>query len=329
MYDEQAMAYWHNLSWVIADRHTRSEGGLIENMEALAFDIEVAKVDVKTKKNAEVVRDIKGKIVTKGKKGKETIVTAKPQYLVPTFKQQQITCQTKYMVATGTTDILGKIEEIKSMMGSVSPLVIGCVVRDYSYEFEEKGYFPITSYPRVLGVYNMQLKKIKIADTEMDPAGRLLQAKVSFTFVESNDEKAIKASMAYPGEATKLMLSGWIDKVSEYTEVSDPTGNPVAQGWYEINPKWVKNPEKNPQQYILTKDKTVVPGKTYYQPGSIPESYWSAIKVSADPTAKALVKQKTKDDKAINKAQTANMKNKIKQAQKEMRAGTYEDDGSL
>lgn len=328
MYDEQAMAYWHNLSWVIADRYTRAEGGLIENMEALAFDLEVAKVDVKTKKDAEVVRDIKGQIVTKGKKGKETIVTAKPQYLEPTFKQQQITCQTKYMVATGTTDILGKIEEIKAMMGSVSPLVIGCVIRDYSYKYEETGY-PITSFPRVLGVYNMQLKKIKVADTEMDSAGRLLQAKVSFTFVEATDQKAIKACMAYPGDATRLMLSGWIDKVSEYTEVEDPEGNPVAQGWYEINPKWVKDPVKNPTQYVLTKDKTVVSGKTYYQPGQIPESYWSAIKVSADPTAKALVKQKTKDDKAVAKAQTADMKAKIKAAQKAMRAGTYVDDGTL
>ena len=182
MYDYQAMAYWHNLSWVIADRYTRAQGGLIENMEALAFDLEVAKVTVKTKKTAEVSRDINGKIITKGKTGKETIVTQKPQYLEPTFKEQQITCQTLYQVATGTTDILGKIDEIKGMMGSVSPLVVGCVVRDYSRQYDETGDYPITSYPRVLGVYNMQLMKIRVSDLELDSAGRALKAKVSFTF---------------------------------------------------------------------------------------------------------------------------------------------------
>lgn len=328
MYDYQAMAYWHNLSWVIADRYTRAEGGLIENMEALAFDIEVAKVTVKTKKTAEVSRDIYGKIITKGKKGKETIQQQKPQYLEPTFKQQQITCQTLYQVATGTTDILGKIEEIKGMMGSVSPLVVGCVVRDYSAKYDESGDYPITSYPRVLGVYNMQLMKIKVSDLELDSAGRALKAKVSFTFSEATDQKAIKACMAYPGDATRLMLSGWIDKVSEYTEVEDPAGNPAAQGWYELNPKYEKNPAKQ-AKYILTKDKKVVEGKNYYEAGKIPESYWSALKVAADPTAKALVKQKAKDDKALAKAKTADMKARIKAAQKEIRAGTYVDDGTL
>lgn len=45
--------------------------------------------------------------------------------------------------------------------------------------------------------------------------------------------------------------------VVTYTEVSNPTGNPKAQGWYEKN--------GTDDQYRLTWDTEVVAGKTYYE----------------------------------------------------------------
>lgn len=47
-----------------------------------------------------------------------------------------------------------------------------------------------------------------------------------------------------------------------YTPVENPTGNPSAQGWYE------RSGESEPYTYTLTKDTTVVEGKTYYVKGA-------------------------------------------------------------
>ena len=40
-----------------------------------------------------------------------------------------------------------------------------------------------------------------------------------------------------------------------YASIFDPTGNPSAQGWYELDGN----------EYVLTEDTTVVTGKTYYR----------------------------------------------------------------
>ena len=126
---ENVMAYWYNLSWGVRQRTLNMDGtvtkGRVERMKDLAWNYELESASVKTKATASVARDIYGNVITKGKKGKEKVKTQKEKYIVPKLKSAQVTFKTEYQVATGTTDILGKIEEIKNMMGSSSPLVIG------------------------------------------------------------------------------------------------------------------------------------------------------------------------------------------------------------
>lgn len=67
-------------------------------------------------------------------------------------------------------------------------------------------------------------------------------------------------------EATKLRDDASLElntvgynKERNYTAVSSPSGNPKKKGWYE----------KNNNKYVLTSDKTVQNGKTYYQAVSV------------------------------------------------------------
>ncbi len=213
---EHAMAYWYNLQWSVRQRTINADGsistGHVERIKDLSWAYELEKTTVKTKAVASVARDIYGKVITTGKKGKEKVKTQKEKYIVPTFKPGQITFKTDYQVATGTTDIIGKIEEIKSMIGYVGPLVIGC---EYFSEDPQTGETYLASYPRVLTSYNMQLKKVQVSSTELDEIGRIIKATVSFTLAETTDSKVIKACIAYPNDATKALLTTWVEDPSK------------------------------------------------------------------------------------------------------------------
>lgn len=316
--ETSVMAYWYNLAWQVKERVVDEQGkivhGVIERMEDLSFDITLEKATVKKKAVAEIQRDIYGNVVTKGKKGKEKVQTVKPQYVVPTFKEQTMTFKTTYQVATGTEDILGKIEEIKGMMGSSSPLVVGT-------EYYDKVTGEMTSWPHVLGVFQMQLTKIKVSETELDDIGRMTKATVSFTLKETTDEAVKKAAISSPSAATLSYLQSWAKTPFIYTAVDPATytkkTNPKKNGWYELVDG----------QYVLTKDKKVVSGKTYYtreaNSNGVTEEYWSAMSVSPDPTVKAMVKQHKKDKKASTKAAKAQLKLDVKELQAAIRAGTY------
>jgi hypothetical protein len=316
--ETSVMAYWYNLAWQVKERVIDEQGhiihGLIERMEGLKFDIVLEKATVKKKAVAEVKRDIYGNVVTKGKKGKEKVQTVKQQYIVPKFKEQTMTFSTVYQVATGTTDILGKIEEIKNMMGSSSPLVIGT-------EYYDKVTGEMTSWPHVIGVFQMQLTKISVSETELDDIGRMTKAKVAFTLTETTEEAVKKAAIQSPSAATLSYLQSWAKTPFIYTEVDPKTytkkTNPKKNGWYEL-----VNGE-----YVATKDKKVVAGKTYYtreaNSNGISEEYWSAMSISPDPTVKAMVKQHKKDKKASTKAAKSALKLNVKELQESIRAGTY------
>ena len=178
MNDSNYMAYWYNLAWQVKQRVVSADGlsiehGVIERMESLTFDYELEKAQVKKKATATVQRDVFGKVVTKGKKGKEKVQTITEQYVEPKLKTQSINFKTVYQVATGTVDILGKIDEIKSMIGSCGPLTIGC---DYYAEDPKTGEIYLASHPRILGVNQMQLTKVKVSETELDEIGRMTKA---------------------------------------------------------------------------------------------------------------------------------------------------------
>lgn len=311
------MAYWYNLAWQVRNSTVGEDGkitgGLIERMEKLAVDYELEKTTVKSKPVADVARDIFGNIITTGKKGKEKVKTEKDKYITSTLKTQKITFSTTYQAATGTTDILSKIEEIRDMIGNSGPLVVGC-------EYVAKDDGRISNVPRVMGIYQMQLIKVSVSDTEMDEIGRFTKATLKFTLAETKDKKVIAVALTHPGEGTKKLLCSWIKNGLKYTEVTEEMlsakkVNPKKNKWYELDG----------DRYVLTQDKKVTPGKTYYVQSvnneAIPEQFWSALSCSPDPNAKAIVKQKKEDDKAANKKAAADLKAKVKDLQERIRAG--------
>ena len=76
----------------------------------------------------------------------------------------------------------------------------------------------MANYPRVLTVYQMQLKKIQVGSTEMDEIGRLTKATVSFTLAETQDQAIIKASLQNPSESMKKLLQLWVEDPSKVPE---------------------------------------------------------------------------------------------------------------
>lgn len=213
---EHCMAYWYNLSWQVRQRTVTADGtvipGHVERLKDLSWSRELEKVTVKTKAVPTVARDIYGKVITTGKKGKEKVKTQKEKQIVPTYKPNTITFKTDYQVATGTTDILGKIQEIDSMVGNVGPLVIGC---EYFAVDPKTGETYLAAYPRVLTSYGMQLKKYAVSGVEMDEIGRLTKATVTFTLTETTDSAVIKASMQNPTEGMKELLQKWVKDPSQ------------------------------------------------------------------------------------------------------------------
>lgn len=303
----QPMAYWHDLSWSVRQRELNADGsitpGRIERLEDLAFTYELEKAEVKTKAIKEISYDIfDNPIVKKKKDGAKKVVTAKKQYVKATFKQQSITFTTTYKTALGTLDILGKIEEIREMIGYAAPLVLG---REY---WDTHG--KLTAWPRVWGLFEMQLTKVQVGQTKLDELGRLLEATVKFTLTQTTDEAIIAATMTQPSDGTKLLLQAWVKDGYNY-ELVDPSTytdetNPKKNKWFELIDG----------EYVKTKDKTVNQSKTYYQRSInqevVPPQYWSAINVIPDPNMKALKKQKKQDKKRA--------KEEAKRALKEQKA---------
>lgn len=292
----QPMAYWHDLSWSVRQREVAEDGsiipGRIERLEDLAFSYELERAEVKTKAIKEIKYDIFDNPVTKKKKdGTKKVVAAKKQYIKAIFKNQSMTFSTTYKTALGTLDILGKIEEIREMIGYAAPLVLG---REY---WDTHG--KLTAWPRVWGLFEMQLTKVQVGQTKLDELGRLLEATVKFTLTQTDDEAVIGATMTQPSDGTKLLLQAWVKDGYNY-EVVDPSTY-VLTGKKKTNPKKLKWFELINDEYVKTQDKTVNESKTYYQRSInkevVPEQYWSAINVIPDPNMKALKKQKKQDKK--------------------------------
>lgn len=318
MAEVQPMAYWHNLSWAVRQRTLNLDGsitpGRIERMDDLAFNYELDKAVVKTKAVQEIQYDLFGNLVTKGKK--PAVTTVKKKYVEATFKNQSITFQTEYQVALGTLDILAKIEEIRDMIGYSAPLILG---REYYAKDPATGLEYLAAWPRIWGLYEMQLTKVQVSSTELDELGRLLKATVKFTLTQTTQKAAITASFTSPSDGVLLLLQNWVKNGYVYEEVT-PTAkqNPKQLKWYEIDSNG---------EYVLTTDTKVNPNKTYYQRSAnlaeIPEKFWSALACSPDPQVKALIKQKKEDEKrALKEAKTA-ITNEIKQLNTELKNGTY------
>ncbi len=288
----QPMAYWHDLSWSVRQRELNEDGsitpGRIERLEDLAFTYELERAEVKTKAYKEIKYDIFDNPITKKKKdGTKKVVGAKKQYIKAVFKQQSITFSTTYKTALGTLDILGKIEEIREMIGYAAPLVLG---REYW-----DTYGKLTAWPRVWGLFEMQLTKVQVGQTQLDELGRLLEATVKFTLTQTTDEAVIAATMTQPSDGTKLLLQAWVKDGFNY-ELIDPSTyeegtNPKKSKWFELIG----------DEYVKTQDKTINMSKTYYRRSInqevVPQQYWSAINVIPDPNMKALKKQKKQDKK--------------------------------
>ena len=288
----QPMAYWHDLSWSVRQRELNEDGsitpGRIERLEDLAFTYELERAEVRTKAYKEIKYDIFDNPITKKKKdGTKKVVGAKKQYIKAVFKQQSITFSTTYKTALGTLDILGKIEEIREMIGYAAPLVLG---REYW-----DTYGKLTAWPRVWGLFEMQLTKVQVGQTQLDELGRLLEATVKFTLTQTTDEAVIAATMTQPSDGTKLLLQAWVKDGFNY-ELIDPStyeegANPKKSKWFELIG----------DEYVKTQDKTINMSKTYYRRSInqevVPQQYWSAINVIPDPNMKALKKQKKQDKK--------------------------------
>ena len=262
--------------------------GRIERLEDLAFTYELERAEVRTKAYKEIKYDIFDNPITKKKKdGTKKVVGAKKQYIKAVFKQQSITFSTTYKTALGTLDILGKIEEIREMIGYAAPLVLG---REYW-----DTYGKLTAWPRVWGLFEMQLTKVQVGQTQLDELGRLLEATVKFTLTQTTDEAVIAATMTQPSDGTKLLLQAWVKDGFNY-ELIDPSTyeegtNPKKSKWFELIG----------DEYVKTQDKTINMSKTYYRRSInqevVPQQYWSAINVIPDPNMKALKKQKKQDKK--------------------------------
>lgn len=312
--ETQPMAYWHDLSWAVRQRVRNDDGtftpGRIERLDNLAFDYQLDKAVVKTKAVAEVQYDLFGNMVTN--KNKTKVQTIKKQYVEAVLKAQSVTFQTVYQAALGTTDILGKIDEIKGMIGYSAPLVLG---REYPAQDPTTGEWYLAAWPRIWGLFEMQLSKVQVSDTEMDELGRMTKATVRFTLTQTTQKAAIKASITSPGDATLLLLQNWVKNGFIYTEAT-PTAksNPKKEGWYELVG----------EEYVLSTDTKVVSGKTYYtrtvNTDVIPDGYWTAFATSPDPTIKALVKQRAADEKAAKKAAQQALKEETKRINEELKA---------
>lgn len=318
--EEQPMAYWHNLSWAVRQRTLNEDGtitpGRIERMEDLAFNYELDKATVKTKSVQEVQYDLFGNLVKKGNGKKAKVTTVKKQYIEATFKNQNITFKTEYQVDTGTLDILSKIEEIREMIGYSAPLVLG---REYYATDPETGETYLAAWPRIWGLFEMQLTKVQVSGTEMDELGRLLKAAVKFTLNQTTNKASIAASMTSASDATKLLLQNWVKNGYTYTQVDPSTitkkSNPKKSGWYELVDG----------EYVLSKDKKAVNGKAYYtrqiNKEMIPDQYWSALTCSPDPNVKALVAQKQADEKRATKEAKAALKQQVKDLNAKIKKG--------
>lgn len=207
MTEDGAMAYWYNLSWPIRAT-TSDETGKVERIDNLSTNYTMKKAKVKKKKKKTVAKDIYDKKILKKKKNAagKTVKVAKKvrvQYVQAKLEEQVITFNTTYHVATGTFDIQGKIEEIREMIGSSGPLVLG------------RTYPGANSYPRVFGKYEMQLTKVDVNNVELDDLGRMMKAEVGFTLTQTKKKKVKKTSNKFPGQSAKEILKFWCENPDE------------------------------------------------------------------------------------------------------------------
>ena len=202
-----AMAYWYNLAWPV--RGTVGEiPGMIERIEDISTDYQLKSAKIKQKNKKTVAKDIYDKKIIKKKKNEagKTVKKKKKvkvQYIKAKLEKQEITFSTKYHVATGTLDIQGKIEEIKGMIGSSGPLVLG------------RTHPTAGSYPRVFGMYEMRLTKVSVNSVELDNFGRMLSATVNFTLTEIKKKKFKQQSAKFPGQSAKEVLKFWVENPKE------------------------------------------------------------------------------------------------------------------
>lgn len=203
--EDGAMAYWYNLAWPVRGS-TGDIAGKVERIEDLSTDWVMKSASIKTKKKKTYARDIYDKKIAKkkanGKKSKQK-KKVRVQYVKAKLEKQEITFKTNYHVATGTKDIQGKIEEIKGMIGSSGPLVLGRTSPTAG------------SYPRVFGVYEMRLTKVGVDGVMLDNLGRMLSATVSFTLTQIKKKKFKKQSAKFPGQSAKEVLKFWCENPKE------------------------------------------------------------------------------------------------------------------
>ena len=132
------------------------------------LDYSLKKVKIKTKKNSE------------GKKEKTVDAT---------LETNDISFDALYRVAAGTEDIIGKINELKDLIGFAAPLVIAN-----------------WNKPLIWGSFYMQLTALSTSEVFMDETGRILEAKVTFTLSETKDKKVKKQAVTYPAASTAAIL---------------------------------------------------------------------------------------------------------------------------
>ncbi len=202
-----AMGYWYNLAFPV--RGTVGDvPGMIERIEDLSTDYVLKKASIKTKKKKTVAKDIYDKAIIKKKKTEDGKTVKKKkkvnvQYIKAKLEKQEMTFRVNYHVATGTLDVLGKIEEIKSMIGSSGPLVLG------------RTHPTANSAPRVFGMYEMRLTKVGVDGMTFDDLGRAMSATVNFTLTQVKKKKFKKQSAKFPGQSAKEILKFWCENPDE------------------------------------------------------------------------------------------------------------------
>lgn len=203
--EDGAMAYWYNLAWPVRGT-TGDIPGKVERIEDLSTDWVMKSASIKKKKKKTDARDIYDKKIAKKKAKKDGTKENKKvrvQYVKAKLEKQEISFRTTYHVATGTKDIQGKIEEIREMIGSTGPLVLG------------RTHPTAGSYPRVFGVYEMRLTKVAVDGVTLDNLGRMLSATVTFTLTQLKKKKFKQQAAKFPGQSAKEVLKFWCENPGE------------------------------------------------------------------------------------------------------------------
>lgn len=131
-----AMAYWNGMTWGVSTK----EIAFLESFTT-SFGIE-------TSTNAD----------KEGESPTEKVAKSLVEFSM----------STTYQVETGTTDVLGKIEEWKKQIGKAAPLILGS---------------------KIFGPEKVQLQNVGVSNTRISPNGVLYGATLTFSFKEMAEEK--------------------------------------------------------------------------------------------------------------------------------------------